>query len=610
MILMVFRFPSLSPATCFVQLRNGSLNWGKDAQEVAKLQGGMFSAISPLDVTAAGLKKLVASKLQRTAERFPLSRPLEGWRRAPFGELGHLGVVEVVDGWQTMGACYLGGRSTSSAATVTRPAAAATTTTMGSMIEPVGDAVYDPSFLLPLYAIAWTSGAFTDCSAFVKQCHFDVVVAALASRRVSVRRAAALVLGHFFTLLETATFREQPELYNLLFTLRNALSAVSVPRLSSVFTGFVISAAHVLLAPEHHLYGTLNKFLFLHATLDVADVPLFYQMLNSSAEHFRRDRMWMLGLLRRGVRDVLDHRVLKRRHTAEILLSFHDSSLSDAATRRAVLETLNDAVRASAVAHDLVRNYGLLAWLHGVVVACKREDNLEAAAQVAEAVWTTLASVSAEHPKPLLLAIPFALDEFRLLAGALLARLEWLTRPRTSGGGGGDAVAGELHEQQHRQDLGTARSRAFLVLRLASAVARALASPLLGGRGEDVGAAGRGRRLQVSGRMAASLADACHALSERESAHRNALEMQVADLLCSSVLVSNAPTERRLEFAVLTWLLIGGGGGHRTRDTDQHDTYDPHRRMRRQNSKLIEADNCESACHGHLCSRSGSRCYE
>lgn len=54
----------------------------------------------------------------------------------------------------------------------------------------------------------------------------------------------------------------------------------------------------------------------------------------------------MLRLLKHGLRSELDHSVYRRRHVYTLCMSFYFSELSDAATRRAVLEVMLRASQA------------------------------------------------------------------------------------------------------------------------------------------------------------------------------------------------------------------------------------------------------------------------
>lgn len=65
---------------------------------------------------------------------------------------------------------------------------------------------------------------------------------------------------------------------------------------------------------------------------------MLYTLLYSSSGEWKRERGWMLRFLTDGMRSTEDWRVLKRRHTWDLLASLFQSATGDRALRLSVLE--------------------------------------------------------------------------------------------------------------------------------------------------------------------------------------------------------------------------------------------------------------------------------
>ncbi|KAG2064662.1 hypothetical protein BDR04DRAFT_1162323 [Suillus decipiens] len=63
--------------------------------------------------------------------------------------------------------------------------------------------------------------------------------------------------------------------------------------------------------------------------LVVTDVPMLYDMLHGSSDDWKRERGWIIRFLSGGMMSTEDWKVLKRRHTWELLSSLVQSSVRD-----------------------------------------------------------------------------------------------------------------------------------------------------------------------------------------------------------------------------------------------------------------------------------------
>lgn len=82
---------------------------------------------------------------------------------------------------------------------------------------------------------------------------------------------------------------------------------------------------------------------------------------------YKGNRSWMLSLLADGLRETADYRLFEKRYVFKLILSFHDSALSDERTQVQVLKVLHQAVKHRTIAVDLIKYDAILAWINGVI---------------------------------------------------------------------------------------------------------------------------------------------------------------------------------------------------------------------------------------------------
>ncbi|XP_028359707.1 nucleolar pre-ribosomal-associated protein 1 [Phyllostomus discolor] len=223
------------------------------------------------------------------------------------------------------------------------------------------DGLYDPCFLLHLFSELTLPELVVDCRKFLDSNALGLTFAALSSYDPQMRAAAYSVLAAYYSHVEGARFREQPQVLYLLDVVR---SGVRTPNMRLTFTLalFIAKAALQVLKPEDHMYLKINKFLLSHEHLNMNKVPGFYQFFYSSDFQHSAERKWLLGLLRQGIRDRHCFALYARRGVLHVLLSFFHSPLCDQAAQNWVLEILQRAARDARSAYELLRDYSLLTW--------------------------------------------------------------------------------------------------------------------------------------------------------------------------------------------------------------------------------------------------------
>ena len=108
-------------------------------------------------------------------------------------------------------------------------------------------------------------------------------------------------------------------------------------RLPSYTTLILMHALRGIFYPSNFIYPLTARFLLQRPELDTTDVPMLYGMLYSSSDDWKKERSWIIRFLSDGMISTEDWRVLKRRHTWELLASLYQSS-TDVVLRQSILE--------------------------------------------------------------------------------------------------------------------------------------------------------------------------------------------------------------------------------------------------------------------------------
>jgi nucleolar pre-ribosomal-associated protein 1 len=127
--------------------------------------------------------------------------------------------------------------------------------------------------------------------------------------------------------------------------LKAAIPSVSdVPRLPTYTTLLLAHAIRFVFYPQSNLYPVVSRFLLQRPFIDIKDVPMLYGMLWSTSQESKLERNWMLKFLADGMVGSLDWKVLKRRHTWDLLASMFSES-HDRVMRNAILSVSDMATQ-------------------------------------------------------------------------------------------------------------------------------------------------------------------------------------------------------------------------------------------------------------------------
>lgn len=116
--------------------------------------------------------------------------------------------------------------------------------------------------------------------------------------------------------------KEKRQVYLLLVSLRNAITEEN-QRISFVMALFLSQAIHILQNPSSNLYTLVNKYLLRSSSLDLEDIPMFYDSFNSTdSDEWRNHKIFALKLLKHGLHDEeFAINLAQRKYVPDILIS-------------------------------------------------------------------------------------------------------------------------------------------------------------------------------------------------------------------------------------------------------------------------------------------------
>ncbi|RIA94625.1 ribosome 60S biogenesis N-terminal-domain-containing protein [Glomus cerebriforme] len=232
--------------------------------------------------------------------------------------------------------------------------------------------VYDPSYFLPLFANMLSYGNLLDCRKFIEINALGFIIVATSSLVINVRRIAYYLLDEFYVLLEHTYFREKSQIFLLLNSLKNSITnreEDDIQRVPTIITIFIAHSLNIFMNPGHFMYPLINKFLLQRPFLDIKDIPMFYSLFYSSTDNYQKEKVWILRLLSAGLKTYDDYKLFKRRYIWDIISCYHNSPLADNIARKLTIEILFQAASIPKIITDLVKNQGLLTWLHHLCIS-------------------------------------------------------------------------------------------------------------------------------------------------------------------------------------------------------------------------------------------------
>lgn len=239
----------------------------------------------------------------------------------------------------------------------------------GAREGPADDSMYDPLMAIALSAQMLVECAPTTPLGWVKVFRSNVVsllIRCLSSKDPDIRETALCQIARlwesvqvsdnahvtravdsfeklFLLVRQTSDMHEKPQVMYVFRLLKHTMdppaNANDPPRRLPTFTTLILlHALRGIFYPSNFIYPRTARFLLQRPELDVSDVPMLFGMLYSSSDDWKKERGWMLRMLGDGMVSTDDWKVLKRRHTWDLVASIFQSSKNDGTVRAGILE--------------------------------------------------------------------------------------------------------------------------------------------------------------------------------------------------------------------------------------------------------------------------------
>ncbi|KAF9445509.1 hypothetical protein P691DRAFT_805556 [Macrolepiota fuliginosa MF-IS2] len=244
--------------------------------------------------------------------------------------------------------------------------------------------LYDPVFLMLLVHLTLSDNRPATGFGWIELFRTNVVgvcIRALSSKDLAVRNLGISQLASMLKCIESEDFQEKAHVMHVLNLLKNLLpppQADEPPRRLPSYTTLILAyALRGIFYPSNFIYPLTARFLLQRPELDDNDVPMLYSMLYSNADDWKKERSWIIRFLADGMASSDDWKVLKRRHTWDLLASLFQSSESDHALRRGAFEVIANLTCNRQAVMNMILKSSFLTWLEMQISPANADDDVK-----------------------------------------------------------------------------------------------------------------------------------------------------------------------------------------------------------------------------------------
>ncbi|KAI0938875.1 hypothetical protein AcW1_004074 [Taiwanofungus camphoratus] len=262
--------------------------------------------------------------------------------------------------------------------------------------------LYDPPFLVLIFAQMLSDGPPSSALSWVQLFRTNIVsllIRCLSARDSCLREAALAQISALYRILQDADMHEKPYVDYILNLLKNLLFGIEgsdSPRLSAFATLLLAHALRGIFYPSNFIYPLTARFLLQRPEIDDHDVPMLFGMLYSSSDEWKKERGWIVRFLSDGMVSSEEWKVMKRRHTWDLLASLFQSE-GDHILKRGILELLANLTCNVRATTSLVMKSSLLSWIE-IQLCYARGDELIAWIKILENIIVVVNPMRIETP--------------------------------------------------------------------------------------------------------------------------------------------------------------------------------------------------------------------
>ncbi|KAJ8915188.1 hypothetical protein NQ315_000441 [Exocentrus adspersus] len=224
---------------------------------------------------------------------------------------------------------------------------------------------YDLNFFLPLFSHLLAPEQQVQTYTFTRSGALSLTVVALSNENQKTREAACHVLSRFHFHVD-ANQRGKDNLLWLRYV-EAVLVRCPTKKLNNFSAVYLARMALILTQPTHVMYVPLSQHLTAKASLDFSSVPELYTFLHSSDVNYKERRIFILELLRDGLRTEKDATDFLHSMAFKLFSELYNSSLADTETRLLILDIVKAVCRIPLGVKILYANSSLLTQLYQMV---------------------------------------------------------------------------------------------------------------------------------------------------------------------------------------------------------------------------------------------------
>ncbi|KAL4075510.1 ribosome 60S biogenesis N-terminal-domain-containing protein [Scleroderma citrinum] len=234
---------------------------------------------------------------------------------------------------------------------------------------PNDEHMYDPLLIIALSAQMFVECPPTTALGWVKVFRTNVVsllIRCLSSKDANMRETGACQLALVWDSIQKSDMQEKSQALYVLRLLKNTMHTtpnLSPHRLPTYSTLILLHALRGIFYPSNFIYSRTARFLLQRPELDIGDVPMLFSMLYSSSDEWKKERGWIVKMLADGMVSTADWKLLKRRHTWDLLASLFQGSQKDKTLCAGILEILANLTCNPQACTSLILKSALLSWI-------------------------------------------------------------------------------------------------------------------------------------------------------------------------------------------------------------------------------------------------------
>ncbi|KAI4500310.1 hypothetical protein M0802_004727 [Mischocyttarus mexicanus] len=299
--------------------------------------------------------------------------------------------------------------------------------------------IYDPAFYLPLLCYLLSDNNIVPCYKITQSGALALILMACSSNHSDVRMAAYTAIARYYFHLESSNSKEKVLWMRLVDSLRNGILSTKNNlrdmHIVSLVSTFLARTSITATQPLNPLYLPLHNFLMVKPALDLNAVPEYLQLFHSSDVNHKDHRHWILETIRDGVKTEKDVEVVCKWMIYKMLLDFFTCLLSDAKTKKLILEVIESTTKIPKSCLLLVRKFGFISWLIETVILMKNSDAqlITIIINIVSNILKTLLPVKKEYNfyKPMLLKILISLKRHLTLGISISSFEQYLNLLQT-----------------------------------------------------------------------------------------------------------------------------------------------------------------------------------